>query len=56
MTKPKIISITYSEEIPEESAIMLYRTIEKLIIESLPSDPHLIGLFLTGSLDEFKKQ
>ncbi|WP_249879344.1 hypothetical protein [Niallia circulans] len=55
MTKPKVMSITYSEEMPEESSIILYRLIEKLILESLPTDPHLIGLFLKGSLDEFKK-
>ena len=55
MTKPKVMRITYSEEMPEESAIILYRLIEKLVIESLPSDPHLIGLFLNGSLNELKK-
>ncbi|WP_040206376.1 hypothetical protein [Neobacillus jeddahensis] len=53
MTKPKVMSITYSEEMPEESAIILYRLIEKLILESLPLDPHIIGLFIEESMDEF---
>lgn len=55
MSKPKITSITYSEELPEESAILLYRLIEKMVINALPQDPKLIGLFLEDSLDEFNK-
>ncbi|HJV16433.1 MAG TPA: hypothetical protein VJ546_03460 [Bacillales bacterium] len=55
MSKPKITSITYSEELPKESAVILYRLIEKLVIESLPLEPHMIGLFLQDSLDEFNK-
>lgn len=55
MPKPKIVSITYSEEMSEEAAMVFYRLIEKLVVESLPSDPHLIGLFLKESL-EFNKQ
>ncbi|MBT2644762.1 hypothetical protein J7I80_21315 [Bacillus sp. ISL-41] len=55
MSKPKIMSITYSEELPEESAIILYRVIEKLVIDSLPTEPSMIGLFLKDSLDEFNK-
>ncbi|WP_427108765.1 hypothetical protein [Lysinibacillus xylanilyticus] len=53
MSKPKITSITYSEELPKESAIILYRLIEKLVIDSLPLDPSIIGLFLRDSLKEF---
>lgn len=56
MAKPKIINIHYSEEIPRESAILFYRLIERMIIESLPDDPHLIGLFLQDSLEEFSNQ
>lgn len=56
LTKPKLMSITYSEEMPEESAIILYRLIEKLILESLPLDPHMIGLFVEESMDEFKNK
>jgi len=55
MSKPKITSITYSEELPEESAVILYRLIEKLVIDSLPLDPHMIGLFLQDSMDELNK-
>jgi hypothetical protein len=55
LTKPKVVNITYSEEITEESAILFYRLIEKLILESLPRDPNMVGHFLRGSLDEFKK-
>lgn len=55
MSKLKITSITYSEELPEESAIILYRLIERLAITSLPLDPKMIGLFLQNSLDEFNK-
>ncbi|WP_193224646.1 hypothetical protein [Bacillus sp. B1-b2] len=54
MHKPKITSITYSEELPKESAVILYRLLEKLVIDSLPVDPPLISLFLKDSLDEFK--
>lgn len=54
MTKPRIMNVTYSDEMPEESTVLLFRLIEKLILESLPSDPHMIGLFLEGSMDEFK--
>ena len=53
LSKPKITSITYSEELPKESAIMLYRLIEKLVIDSLPIDPLVTGLFLKDSLKEF---
>gem|GEM_PF-5212743 len=53
MSKPKITSITYSEELPKESAIMLYRLIEKLVIDSLPIDPLVTGLILRDSLKEF---
>ncbi|WP_079513663.1 recombinase family protein [Rossellomorea marisflavi] len=54
MSKPKIIKVSYSDEnLPNESAILLYRLLEKMIVESLPSDPFLIGLFLNGSLEEF---
>lgn len=53
MSKPKITSITYSEELPKESAILLYRLIEKLVIDSLPIDPLVTGLFLSDSLKEF---
>ena len=53
MSKPKITSITYSEELPKESAIMLYRLIEKLVIDSLPIDSLVTGLFLKDSLKEF---
>lgn len=56
MSKPKITSITYSEELPKESAIILYRLIEKLVIDSLPLDPTLTGLFLRDSLNEFDKK
>ncbi|WP_193224414.1 hypothetical protein [Bacillus sp. B1-b2] len=56
MTKPKVMSINYSEEIPEDSAIVLYRLIEKLILESLPLDPHMIGLFVEESMNEFKNK
>ena len=55
MSKPKITSITYSEELPKESAVILYRLIERLVIDSLPLDPPMIGLFLRDSLDEFNK-
>ena len=55
MPKPKITSITYSEELPKESAIILYRLIEKLVIDSLPLDPLITGLFLRDSLKEFDK-
>lgn len=48
------MNVTYSNEMPEESAILLYRLIEKLILDSLPSDPNMIGLFLEGTMDEFK--
>lgn len=53
MSKPKITSITYSDELPKESAVILYRLIEKLVIDSLPLDPSMIGLFLRDSLKEF---
>ncbi len=53
LSKPKITSITYSEELPKESAIMLYRLIEKLVIDSLPIDPLVTGLILRDSLKEF---
>ena len=54
MSKPKIIKVSYSDEnLPNESAILLYRLLEKMIVESLPSDPFLLGLFLNGSLEEF---
>ena len=56
MVKPKIINIHYSEEMPRESAILFYRIIERMIIESLPDDPHLTGLFLQNSLEEFSDQ
>lgn len=56
MSKSKITSITYSEELPKESAIILYRLIEKLVIDSLPLDPTLTGLFLRDSLNEFDKK
>ena len=56
MTKPKIINIQYSEEMPRESAILFYRIIERMMIESLPDDPHLAGLFLQDSLAEFSNQ
>lgn len=56
MSKPKITSITYSEEIPKESAIILYRLIEKMVISSLPLDPQMIGLFLHDSLDMFNSE
>lgn len=56
MSKPKIMTINYSEEMPRESAILFYRLIERMIIESLPDDPHLTGLFLQDSLDEFANQ
>lgn len=56
MTKPKIMTINYSEEMPQESAILFYRLIERMIIESLPNDPHLTGLFLQDSLKEFSNQ
>lgn len=56
MSKPKITSITYSEELPKESAVILYRLIEKLVIDSLPLDPPLTGLFLRDSLNEFEKK
>lgn len=46
MREPQIINIHYSEEMPRESTILIYRIIEIMIIESLPYDPHLIGLFL----------
>lgn len=55
MSKPKIMSITYSEELPKESAIILYRVIEKLVIDSLPVEPSMIGLFLKDSLNEFNQ-
>ena len=54
MSKPKIAKVSYSDEaLPSDSAILLYRLLEKMIVESLPSDPFLIGLFLNGSLEEF---
>jgi len=53
MTKPKIMKISYSETMPKESAQLFYRLLEKMIINSLPNDPYLIGLFLQKSLDEF---
>lgn len=46
--------INYQEEMPKESAIMFYRVLEKMIIDELPQDPKLIGLFLEDSLVEFK--
>ncbi|MEC2076103.1 hypothetical protein [Metabacillus fastidiosus] len=55
MSKPKIMKITYNKEIAEESAIVLYRILEKMILDFLPSDPKLIGLFLQDSLNEFKE-
>lgn len=56
MTKPKVIQIHYGEEMPRESAILFYRLIERLIIQSLPNDPHLTGLFLQDSLEELSSQ
>ena len=56
MGKPRITKINYSEEMPRESAILFSRVIERMIIQSLPNDPHLIGLFLQDSLKESPKQ
>lgn len=56
MSKPKITSITYSEELPDESVFFLYRLIEKAVINTLPNDPKLIGLFLQNSQNEFNEK
>lgn len=56
MEKPKIVKIEYCEDLPKESSILLYRFFEKIVIDSLPDDPILKGIFLNGSLDEFKKE
>jgi len=56
MPKPRVIKINYGEEMPRESAILFYRLIERLIIQSLPNNPYLTGLFLQDSLEEFSSQ
>lgn len=53
MSKPKIMKVTYGEEMPAKSALLFYRILEKVILDSLPSDPHCMGLFLQDSLIEF---
>ena len=55
MSKPKVMSVVYSEDLPEESAKLLYRLVEKLIIKSLPTNPQLEGLFISDTMNEFKQ-
>ena len=49
MSKPRIIRITYGEEMPEKSAQLFSRILEKVIINHLPDDPELKGIFLQDS-------
>lgn len=56
MSKPRIIKITYGEEMPEKSAQLFSRILEKVIIEHLPNDPKLIGIFLKDSPEKILKQ
>lgn len=54
MSNPKIVKVEYCGEMSRESSIIFYRYIEKKILDSLPNDPTLKGLFLRNSLSEFK--
>ncbi|MFS0782079.1 hypothetical protein [Bacillus sp. 1P06AnD] len=56
MSKPKIMKVSYGEEMPEQTALLFYRILEKLIISSLPNDPQRVGLFLQDSLLEFTNE
>ena len=49
MSKPRIIKITYGEEMPEKSAQLFSRILEKVIINHLSDEPKLKGIFLQDS-------
>lgn len=53
MKKPRIVKVTYEQEMPEESALLFYKLIETFLLRSLPDDPTLKGLYLKSSFEEF---
>lgn len=53
MEKTKILKVVIDDEMPLESSIVLYRFIEKVLLDHLPEYPMCKGLFLSKSLTEF---